>query len=40
MPIAGCTVTAETGNRADCVCRKASTKIDATDPSKQSLICQ
>jgi transposase InsO family protein len=40
MPVSGCTVTQESGNRADCICRRASTKIDVHDPSKQSLICK
>jgi hypothetical protein len=40
MPISGCTVTAESGNRADCICRRAATKIDVHEPSKQSLICK
>lgn len=40
MAVYGCTVTAEQGNRADCLCRKAATKIDARDSSKQSLICK
>jgi hypothetical protein len=40
MPISGCTVTAESGNRADCICRRAATKIDVHDPSKQSLVCK
>jgi hypothetical protein len=40
MPISGCTVTAESGNRADCICRRAATKIDVHEPGKQSLICK
>ena len=40
MWVHGCTVTKEEGNRADCLCRKASTKIDAQDAAKQSLICK
>jgi hypothetical protein len=38
--IRNCTVTQEAGNKADCICRKASTKIDAKDPGKQVLICK
>jgi hypothetical protein len=40
MPISGCTVTAESGNRADCICRRAVTKIDVHESGKPSLICK
>ena len=40
MPVMGCTVIHEQGNKADCICRNASTTIDAKDNSKQHLACK
>jgi hypothetical protein len=40
MVIKNCTVVREDGNKADCVCRKASTKIDVNDPGKQMMVCK
>jgi hypothetical protein len=40
MVIKNCTVVREEDNKADCVCRKASTKIDVNDPGKQAIVCK
>jgi hypothetical protein len=40
MVIRNCTVTGESGNKADCICRNATTHIDANDPSKQMMVCK
>lgn len=40
MIVKNCTVTNETGNKAQCICRNASTQIDVHDPSKQMLVCK
>ncbi len=40
MLIQNCTVTAEAGNKATCICRNATTHLDANDPSKQMMVCK
>jgi hypothetical protein len=40
MLVKNCTVTGESGNRADCICRHATTHLDANDPSKQMMVCK
>jgi hypothetical protein len=40
IAIKNCTVTREEANKADCICRKASTKIDVNDPGKQVIVCR
>ncbi len=40
MLIQNCTVTIETGNKATCICRNATTHLDANDPSKQMMVCK
>jgi hypothetical protein len=36
--IKNCTVTHEIGNKADCICRKANTHLDAVDSTKSMLM--
>jgi hypothetical protein len=36
--VKGCSVTGVTGLRADCLCRRASTQLDAADKQKQIVI--
>ncbi len=38
--IKNCTVTRESGNHADCICRNATTHLDANDPRKQMMVCK
>ncbi len=40
MLIQNCTVTIEAGNKATCICRNATTHLDANDPSKQMMVCR
>ena len=40
MVIKNCTVTHEEENKADCICRRGSTKIDVNDPGKQVVVCR
>jgi hypothetical protein len=38
VAVRGCSVTGVTGLRADCLCRHASTQLDAADKEKQIVI--
>jgi hypothetical protein len=39
--VKGCTVKSVKGNRAECICRRANTQLDATDPQKPMvMVCR
>jgi len=39
--VKGCTVTSVKDNKANCICRHASTQLDATDPNKPTtMVCR
>lgn len=40
MIVRHCTVTRAVGNKTDCICRNATTHLDAKDPSKQMMVCK